>query len=120
MCARGCFDRQKYSIARDSSTATRLSQRRVCSSIVLPNALHSFRKDRADVDVESLEIVTAFLQGLDYSTLQQSATKLGYELREQRVVNIVPPENVLAAFPRHARSRCFFQDSGRPPRILHS
>ena len=52
-----------------------------------------------DVDIESLDISTAFLQGLDYATLDKIARDLGYENRIQRGVVITPPEN----FWRHFR-----------------
>ena len=66
MCARGCFDRQKYFIERHSSTATRLSQRLVVSLGLCTGILYSATGDNADIDTESLDISTAFLQGLDY------------------------------------------------------
>ena len=52
----------------------------------------------ADVTVESFDISTAFLQGLDYKALQKYARDLGYEYRENRDVYIEPPENVWEHF----------------------
>ena len=97
MCARGCFDRQKYFIERHSSTATRLSQRMVVSS-ALSNTLYNPTDDPNDVTIESFDISTAFLQGMDYQALQKHARTLGYEYREDREVFIKPPENVWKHF----------------------
>ena len=97
MCARGCFDRQKYFIERHSSTATRLSQRMVVSS-ALTNMLYNPTGDPNDVTIESFDISTAFLQGMDYQSLQKHARTLGYEYREDRDVFIKPPENVWGHF----------------------
>ena len=58
LCARGCFDRQKYFIERHSSTATRLSQRMVVSSS-LTNTIYNPTSDPTDVTVESFDISTA-------------------------------------------------------------
>ena len=51
-----------------------------------------------DIETESIDISTAFLQGLDYQELQSNARHLGYEYRQQRDVYVVPPENVWRHF----------------------
>ncbi len=94
MCARGCFDRQKYFIDRHSSTATRLSQRLVVSLGLCTGIIYSDTGDNLDIDTESLDISTAFLQGLDYQQLKDQARLLGYEYRQPRDVHVLPPENV--------------------------
>ena len=93
LCARGCFDRQKYFIERHSSTATRLSQRMVVSSS-MTNTIYNPTSDPKDVTVESFDISTGFLQGLEFKELQRYARTLGYEYREDRDVFIEPPPNV--------------------------
>ena len=57
-------------------------------------------EDDGDVDTESLDISTAFLQGLGYDNLREKARTLGYEYREDRTVYIIPPENVWSHFRR--------------------
>jgi hypothetical protein len=104
MVARGCFDRQKHYIEKHSSTATRLSQRIVVSSVFQGDLLYSERSDRADVDIESLDISTAFLQGLDYQELAQHARSLGYENTQDRTVAVQPPENIWTHFRDMARN----------------
>eukprot|EP00959_Pyramimonas_sp_CCMP1952_P028851 605364-Pyramimonas_sp.AAC.1 len=54
--------------------------------------------DLSDIDAESLDISTAFLQGLDCSELSANARTLGYEYRHKRECNITPPENVWRHF----------------------
>ena len=98
LCARGCFDKQKYLIDKHSSTATRLSQRLVISQGLCDGILYNPTDDLNDIDTESLDISTAFLQGLDYQQLQEQARKLGYEYRHPRAVYIIPPENVWRHF----------------------
>ena len=98
MCARGCFDKQKYTIDRHSSTATRLSQRMVVSLGMCHGILYSETGDGTDISTESFDISTAFLQGLDYQELQRNARQLGYEHRHKRDVYIIPPENVWRHF----------------------
>ena len=97
MCARGCFDRQKWLIEKHSSTATRLSQRLVVSLCMADGIIHG-----DNIDVESLDISTAFLQGLEYSTLDKLARDLGYENRIARRVLVMPPENVWRHFRKMA------------------
>ena len=64
-----------------------------------PGILYSLDpSDPRDVDTESLDISSAFLQGLRYDELAQQARKLGYEVKGQRKVYIDPPENVWRHF----------------------
>ena len=110
MCARGCFDKQKNFIEKHSSTATRLSQRMVLSAGMCDGMVYSYDKaDPLDIDTESLDISSAFLQGLDYSKLQDQARSLGYEQRDKRVVYIKPPENVWRHFRAMASAPRSFQ-----------
>ena len=60
--------------------------------------LHSYAGDNSDIDIESLDISTAFLQGLPYDQLSKLARELGYESRHAREVYITPPENVWRHF----------------------
>ena len=96
LCSRGCFDRQKYQIEKHSSTATRLSQRVVLSLGMCDGALDaSFTNGPEDhIDTESLDISSAFLQGLEYRDLEKQARALGYEVKTPRAVFVDPPENV--------------------------
>jgi hypothetical protein len=96
MCARGCFDKQKWTIERHSSTATRLSQRMVVSLGMCEGIVNAGPYD--EVITESLDISTAFLQGLNYEDLERHARTLGYEHRKQRRVFISPPENIWRHF----------------------
>ena len=117
MCARGCFDRQKYYIERHSSTATRLSQRMILSSAMLDGYVYD---DGSGIDIESLDISCAFLQGFDYKTLEKFSKSLGYESRTARKVFVIPPENVWSHF-RHvapASSSFHVKDSDRSKWIL--
>ena len=101
MCSRGCFDKQKWSIERHSSTATRLSQRIVISIGQVDGMLFTFEPENPDdVTTESFDIAGAFLQGLEYTELADNARSLGYEVKEPRKVYVQPPENVW----RHFRS----------------
>ena len=98
MCSRGCFDKQKHIIERYSSTATRLSQRIVISLTMCEGHLYSFEGNGSDIDIESLDISTAFLQGLNYDDLSKQAKSLGYEHRSTREVYVQPPENIWRHF----------------------
>ena len=100
MCARGCFDKQKYFIEKHSSTATRLSQRLVIVLGMCDGILHNPTHNESDITTESFDISGAFLQGLDYEELQKQARSLGYEYKIKRKVFVKPPENVW----RHFRS----------------
>ena len=77
VCARGCFDKQKQILEKHSSTATRLSQRLVISMGLCNGILWNDTDDPYDIETESLDISTAFLQGLDYSELSANARTLG-------------------------------------------
>ena len=81
LCSRGCFDKQKYTIERHSSTTTRLSQRIVLSM----GQIEDSGKDDP-IGTESWDISSAFLQGLKYSDLMKTARKLGYEAKEPGIV----------------------------------
>ena len=107
MCARGCFDKQKNLIERHSSTATRLSQRIIVSMSMCDGIIYT-QDDWGPVNLESLDISTAFLQGLSYKDLAAAARQLGYESRIDRRVVISPPENVWRHFRRM---------SGAPPEL---
>ena len=98
MCSRGCFDKQKHVIEKHSSTATRLSQRMVMSLAMCEGHLYSYKGNGSDVDIESLDISTAFLQGLNYQDLAKHAKDLGFEHRFEREVYVSPPENVWRHF----------------------
>ncbi|CAK0865187.1 unnamed protein product [Prorocentrum cordatum] len=82
-CGRGFLDRQKNSIDRHSSTASRLSHRMAVSLGV-----------QHDLVIESLDISTAFLQGLKFSEVVKRAAELGHEIRQIRQVWFRPPPNV--------------------------
>ncbi len=56
--------------------------------------------DWGPIEIESLDISTAFLQGLSYKDLAAAARQLGYESRINRRVVISPPENVWRHFRR--------------------
>ena len=104
MCSRGCFDKQKHTIDRHSSTATRVSQRLLisagmCGTMTGFNG-HEYLDDPDDIDTESLVIQGAFLQGLDYKELQQQARSLGYQVKGPRQVYVAPPENLRRHFRR--------------------
>ena len=101
ICSRGCFGKQKNTIERHSSTATRLSQRIVISLGMVQGMIYTFEpEDDDDVSTESLDISGAFLQGLEYTELAENARALGYEVKEPREVFVKPPENIW----RHFRS----------------
>ena len=55
--------------------------------------------------MESFDVQTAFLQGLKFSELGQKAKELGFEVKSDRNVWLVPPAN----FWRHLRN---IPDSG--------
>ena len=100
LCARGCFDRQKQLIEKHSSTASRLSQRLVISQFMVDGLLYTEDPYYDPVELISLDISSAFLQGLDYEELIRCARDLGYESRFDSEVFVIPPENVW----RHVRA----------------
>ena len=73
LCARGCFDRQKQLIEKHSSTATRLSQRIICSQFMVDGIVHTENPKTDPIELVSLDISGAFLQGLDYEELMRIA-----------------------------------------------
>ena len=89
LCGRGFLDRQKYSIDRHSSTASRLSQR-----------IQVALKQSLGLSMESWDIGNAFLQGLRFDELREKAKELGLETKKMRKVYLMPPKNVW----RHLRS----------------
>ncbi len=89
LCGRGYLDRQKTFIDRHSSTASRLSHRLAVSQAV-----------QHDLDMECIDISTAFLQGLKFSEIVSRAKQLGHEPRKTRRVWLIPPANVW----RHLRN----------------
>ena len=64
----------------------------------LTSTIYNPTSDPTDVTVESFDISTAFLQGLESQILQRYARSLGYEYREDRDVFIEPPANVWRHF----------------------
>jgi hypothetical protein len=46
------------------------------------------------LEIESIDISTAFLQGLNFSEIVARAAELGHEVKEMRKVWLVPPANV--------------------------
>ena len=89
MCGRGFMDRQKTSIDKHSSTASRVSHRLAVSQSVVH-----------DLEMETADISTAFLQGMKFQDLMRKAQRLGYEPRKTRRVWLCPPANVW----RHLRN----------------
>ena len=81
-CSKGFTDRQKGKIQKHNSTASRLSHRLSCSLGM------QYR-----LEVESLDISTAFLQGLRFGELRQKALDLGYGISTDRRVWFKPPAN---------------------------
>ena len=83
--------------------------------------IYSFTGDYAtDIDTESLDISSAFLQGLKYSELAEQARALGYESRAARQVFIEPPENVWRHFRRmkHCPSKFKISEASRHLYVL--
>ena len=99
LCGRGYLDKQKASIDRHSSTASRLSHRLACSQAVIH-----------ELDIESIDISTAFLQGLNFSEILAKAKELGLEVQEKRQVWLVPPANVWRHLREIPESRMKVQD----------
>ena len=89
LCGRGYLDKQKLAIDRHSSTASRLSHRLAISQSII-----------YELDVESIDISTAFLQGLNFSEITARAKELGLEVKAMRKVWLKPPANVW----RHLRA----------------
>jgi len=89
LCGRGYLDRQKWYIDRHSSTASRLSHKILCSQCMQHN-----------LEMMSLDISTAFLQGLRFTEIAKAARALGHEVKALRKVWLVPPRNVW----RHLRN----------------
>lgn len=83
LCGRGYLDKQKQSIDRHSSTASRLSHRMAISQAV-----------QHHLEIEALDISSAFLQGLKFSEITRRAAELGHEVRKLRHVWLKPPANV--------------------------
>ena len=98
LCARGFFDRQKQLIEKHSSTATRLSQRIICSQFMVDGIVHTENPKTDPIELVSLDISGTFLQGLDYEELMKIARELGYESRFNRKVFVQAPENVWQHF----------------------
>eukprot|EP00959_Pyramimonas_sp_CCMP1952_P305874 6400668-Pyramimonas_sp.AAC.1 len=88
-CGGGFLDRQKCCIERHSSTASRLSHRLAASLAA-----------QCDLVNESLDISTAFLQGLKFSEFVRWAAAPGREVRRIRKVWLKPPPNLR----RHLRN----------------
>ena len=103
LCARGCFDVQKHLIDKHSSTASRLSQRLICSRSMINGYIFAPSKNPRDVTLVSLDIKGAFLQGLRFDELTKLARKLRYEQRHKRDVYVIPPENVWRHFRAHSK-----------------
>ena len=82
-CGRGFLDRQKTTIDRHSSTASRLSHKLLCSLAM-----------QLDMELEAWDISSAFLQGLKFSEIAKRAGELGHEVRAERRVWFRPPANV--------------------------
>ena len=82
-CGRGFLDRQKTTVSRHSSTASRLSHRLLCSLAM-----------QFELTLESFDISTAFLQGLKFSEVVAKAKELGHEVKEARQVWFRPPANI--------------------------
>ena len=68
ICGRGFLDRQKTQVLRHSSTASRLSHR-----LALQLAL------QYGYELESLDVCTAFLQGLTFADASKKAKALGFD-----------------------------------------
>jgi hypothetical protein len=83
MCGRGYLDKQKHYIDRHSSTASRLSHRLAISQGILHN-----------LKFETIDVTTAFLQGLKFSEIASRAAELGHETKATRNVYFIPPMNV--------------------------
>jgi hypothetical protein len=83
LCGRGYLDKQKTKIDRHSSTASRLSHRIAVSQAI-----------QHDLEMECIDISTAFLQGLKFSEITERAQQLGHEARQPRKVWLSPPANV--------------------------
>ena len=81
MCARGCFDPQKDSLATRSTTASRLSQRILMSTAAV---MHS--------DPESWDVSGAFLKGLSFDRIREILLKQGIKSPARAVV-LIPPWN---------------------------
>ena len=58
LCGRGFLDKQRFDVQKHSNTASRLSQRLLCSLAV-----------QHDLEIESWDIATAFLQCLNFKDL---------------------------------------------------
>jgi hypothetical protein len=98
-CSRGFLDRQKDTIDRHSSTASRLSHRMAVSLGVQHGLV-----------IESLDISTAFLQGLKFSEVVTKAAELGHEVKQARKVWFKPPANVWRHLREIPQSGIFVQD----------
>ena len=75
LCGRGYLDRQRGSIDCHSSTAPRISHKLACS-LGIQHRLVPI----------SLDVSTAFLQGLRFSEIARKAKELGHEVRANRKV----------------------------------
>jgi hypothetical protein len=87
----------------------------VVSMALTEGILYNPTDNPRDITIESFDISTAFLQGLDYAELQQQASHLGYEYRQDRTVYVTPPENVWSHFRKmeHAPRSMKIPDSQR-------
>ena len=94
LCVRGCSDVQKHLIDKHSSTASRLSQRLICSVALISGHVFSPPSNPCDFTHVSVDIKGAFLQGLRFEEPSKLARKLGYEQRHKRDVFIQPPADV--------------------------
>ena len=74
-CSRGFLDKQKLTVDRHSSTASRLSHG-LAVSLGVTHGL----------EMECFDISTAFLQGLRFSEIAQRARELGHETKTLRKV----------------------------------
>ena len=90
LCGRGFLDNQKWAVDRHSCTAARVSQIMIVSIC----------QCEPDFEAESWGILSAFLQGLQFSELSERSRELGLDVREEREVYIAPPANVW----RHLRN----------------
>ena len=93
LCGRGYLDRQKNDVMRHSSTASRLSQRLLCSLCV-----------QYELELETWDISNAFLKGLNYAELERLSKRLGLELRVNRKLYLKPPANVWRHLRDHPHS----------------
>ena len=81
---------------RDSSNG--LAPPRLIVSMAMCDGAIYTQDNWAPAEIESLDISTAFLRGLNYKDLAAAARRLGYESRIECRVVISHPENFLRLF----------------------